>query len=136
MGAIALRGTSLGAMYNKVLDERKIKTCKFGSTKWLLSQLLKWEIYQILGLDRIIRSFSPSTRGNVQQILDERKIKTCKFGSTKWFWIELFDPSLLPLRAMYNKFWMKEKSKHANLAQQNGFVSAIEMGDISNTRIG
>jgi hypothetical protein len=25
------------------------------------------------------------------------------------------------LGAMYNKFWMKEKSKHANLAQENGF---------------
>jgi hypothetical protein len=52
--------------------------------------------------------------GTVQQILDERKIKTCQFGSTKWF-----------TGALYNKFWMKEKSKHVNLAQQNGFVSAF-----------
>jgi hypothetical protein len=29
------------------------------------------------------------------------------------------------LGALYNKFWMKEKSKHVNLAQQNGFASAF-----------
>jgi hypothetical protein len=27
--------------------------------------------------------------------------------------------------ALYNKFWMQEKSKHVNLAQQNGFVSTF-----------
>jgi len=36
--------------------------------------------------------------------IGQRKVKTCWFGSAKWFW---------------------PKSKHAGLAQQNGFGPAL-----------